>query len=100
MIFTNKATRNIANSFMIYATTPLYYYQPPKILAGSAGWRSSGTFGFQVQGWPRPYRVETSTNLTDWALVPSTNLLGPAFEFSDTNATGFRQQFYRVHEAH
>jgi hypothetical protein len=77
----------------------LFFSQPPKVLAGSAGWRAGGTFGFQVQGWARPYLVESSTNLTDWTLLPPTNLFGPAFEFSDPAAAGFRQRFYRVLQA-
>jgi hypothetical protein len=78
----------------------LYFYQPPTIVSSSVGWRAGKTFGFQVQGWPRAYGIEASTNLADWTLLPSTNLFGPTFEFSDTNVAGFQQRFYRVVEAH
>jgi len=77
----------------------LYFYQPPTIVSSSVGWLAGGAFGFQVQGWPRTYAVEGSTNLTDWTLLSPTNLFGPTFEFGDTNAAGFRRRFYRVVEA-
>jgi hypothetical protein len=103
-----EVTGNTVYSFVVDGATRapsgqlvfnLYYYQPPKILSQSVNWRPDKTFGFQVQGWPRPYWVESSTDLTTWTPVLPTNLFGPTFIFSDTNAAGVRQRFYRVMEA-
>lgn len=77
----------------------LFFSQPPRILPSTVGWSSGRYFGFQVQGQGRPYRVETSTNLSDWTLAPATNLFGPAFEFRETNGAASRQRFYRVLQA-
>jgi hypothetical protein len=104
-----EVTTNTAYNFVVdgggqapsgKAVFSLYFYQPPTIVPSSVGRLAGGAFGFQVQGWPRAYRVEASANLTDWSLVPSTNLFGPTFQFSETNVAGFRQRFYRVVEAH
>ena len=61
----------------------------------SAGW-SNGQFVLQVSGQSGPdYEIETSTNLTQWSAVFTTNSPAMPFSWQDlaaTNAAGF----YRV----
>lgn len=42
------------------------------------------------------YQVQTSTNLTDWTTLQTTNVTTPAFGWSDTNTGSFLNRFYRV----
>jgi hypothetical protein len=43
-----------------------------------------------------PFRVEVSTNLTDWfTLLPSTTVNAVSFQFQDTN-TPARMRYYRA----
>ena len=57
---------------------------------------SNGQFGFQVSGQAGPdYAIQTSTNLTQWSAVFTTNSPAMPFSWQDiaaTNAAGF----YRV----
>ena len=61
----------------------------------SVGW-SNGQFGVQVSGQTGPdYEIQTSTNLTQWSAVFTTNSPAMPFSWQDiaaTNAAGF----YRV----
>ena len=58
-------------------------------LAGSAGQFSFGVSG--ISGYP--YVVQSSTNLMDWVSVQTNT---PPFTFTDTNAAGMPQCFYRT----
>jgi hypothetical protein len=78
----------------------LDFSQPPKITNFPSAWVPGTPFHFRVLGLAgQSYRIQTSTNLADWTVIPSTNLLGPVFDFSDTNAIAACRRFYRVIEA-
>jgi hypothetical protein len=60
------------------------------------GYSFSGDNGFQFQVAGVPgfnYAVQESTNLIDWV---SLNTNASPFSFTDTNAAGSPQQFYRA----
>ncbi len=57
---------------------------------------NGGQFGFNVSGQRGPdYAVETSTNLTQWSNVFTTNSPALPFVWTDTNSAA-PQRFYRV----
>ncbi len=71
-------------------------WQPPKVaLAGPA--QFVGTqFRLQLAGEiGRVYRVQASTNLTDWQTLTNVILTNPITPFIDGNAFNFQQRFYR-----
>jgi hypothetical protein len=42
------------------------------------------------------YRVEASTNLTDWGLLSSFVSTGPTNQLIDLSSTNFEHRFYRL----
>jgi hypothetical protein len=42
------------------------------------------------------YRVQASTNLSDWTTLQTTNVAVPPFGWSDTNTGSFLRRFYRM----
>ncbi len=57
----------------------------------------NGGFGFSIAGDFGPdYSVLTSTNLSDWETLLTTNSPALPFWFQDSCATNFSQRFYRV----
>jgi len=57
---------------------------------------NGGQLGFNVSGQSGPdYAIETSTNLTQWSNVFTTNSPALPFIWTDTNSTA-PQRFYRV----
>ena len=58
---------------------------------------AGGKFSFQVSGQSGPdYAIETSTNLTQWSDVFTTNSPTPPFVWMDSNSPAAPQRFYRV----
>ena len=65
-------------------------------LVSPLGW-NSGQFTLQVSGQTGPdYAVWSSTNLTDWNRMFTTNSPSMPFEWVDTNAAAWPIQFYRI----
>jgi len=70
------------------------YAMPVTAAALTSAAHSGGQFSFTVSGdTGQPYVVQASTNLLDWVSL-QTN--AAPFLFTDTNAAGFDQRFYRV----
>ncbi|MBU6399601.1 MAG: hypothetical protein KGS61_04735 [Verrucomicrobia bacterium] len=79
----------------------LFFYQPPKISVQSLWWSLGTPFRFHVTGVTgRPYQIEMSPDLANWAPASTNTLLGPDFDFTDSSNNGARQRFYRAVEAH
>ncbi|MGC3961719.1 MAG: LamG domain-containing protein [Verrucomicrobiota bacterium] len=58
---------------------------------------TGGAFGFQISGSIGPdYLIQTSTNLSDWATLWSTNPVALPFYWTDPNAPIDPARFYRV----
>lgn len=58
---------------------------------------SGGLFGWQINGAVGPdYLVQTSTNLSDWFTVLSTNPVAMPFHWVDTNPPVDAARFYRI----
>jgi hypothetical protein len=58
---------------------------------------SNGQFTLLISGDTGPdYTVQSSTNLVDWLPIFSTNSPALPFQFLDSNASNYRQRFYRV----
>jgi hypothetical protein len=67
----------------------------PQPQFSSVGW-SNGHFGMQVSGQSGPdYEIQTSTNLTQWTSVFTTNSPAMPFSLQDITATNLAR-FYRV----
>lgn len=65
----------------------------PATLSGA--W-ASGSFHLQIAGGVgETYRLDASTNLTDWTTLLVTNLVTPVLEFNDLAATNYPSRFYR-----
>ena len=70
------------------------YVAPTTAATLSAAVRSGGQFSFTVLGIAgREYVVQASTNLVDWISVQTNTA---PFVFTDANAAGFSQRFYRA----
>jgi hypothetical protein len=71
------------------------YAMPVTPAALATATRPGGGFGFTVTGDAgQPYVVQASTNLLDWISLQTNTA---PFLFTDTNAAGFNQRFYRVY---
>ena len=58
---------------------------------------NDGTFSLTISGDAGPdYIVQASTNLTDWTSVFTNHSPTPPFVWTDTGASNFSQQFYRI----
>ena len=81
------------------AVAVLTVYVPPGI--GSAAANPDGSFSLSLIGTPGySYVLESATNLSlpvDWLFI-ATNTLGTngVWQFTDSQATNFPQQFYRL----
>jgi hypothetical protein len=83
---------NLAGSVTSSNAILSVYSSAVPTLSGSA-FDVDNNFSFTVAGVPGfNYVVQTSTNLVDW--MPVMTNISP-FSFTDTNAAGFQQQFYR-----
>jgi hypothetical protein len=59
--------------------------------------RVNGNVRFQVNGLPaRTYVIEASTNLLQWTSISTNTAAGGVINFSDPQASQFRQRFYRL----
>jgi hypothetical protein len=77
----------------------LHYYHPFSFTSATIVKSPPGIISLQGQGYSgATYRVEISTNLVDWASIPSLSLTGPTFEWRDTNTLIFGHRFYRFVE--
>jgi hypothetical protein len=84
---------NLAGSTNSAAAVLSVYLTAAPTLSG-AGFPSSGKFQFSLAGVPSyNYAVSASTNLRDW--TPLQTNVSP-FTFTDTNASGFADRFYRA----
>ena len=58
---------------------------------------AGGQFSLQVNGQTGPdYRIETSTNLTQWVPMHTANSPAMPFTWTDADTSGSPQRFYRV----
>lgn len=58
---------------------------------------AGGQFSLQINGQTGPdYRIETSTNLTEWTPIHTVNSPAMPFIWTDTDTGGSTQRFYRV----
>ena len=77
----------------------LHFYHPFSILATTLGRPTPAGFQLTGQGYPgTAYGVEVSTNLVNWELRSTAPLIGPSFEWRDTNAANSSRRFYRLVE--
>jgi len=59
--------------------------------------RVDGNVRFQVNGLPaRTYVIEASTNLLHWTSISTNTAAGGTINFTDPQASQFRQRFYRL----
>src|ERR1035437_8091580 len=75
---------------------PVNGYQPamPTLHAASI---TNGQFGFWINGNTGPdYMIQTSTNLTSWIPVFTSNLPSLPYFWVDTNSLSYPFFFYRV----
>ncbi len=92
----------VADSF--WAFTPEYsangvdlhaWLRTPTPSSLLANW-DAGTFRIQLSGGAgETYRVDASTNLTDWTTLLLTNLPTSVLAFNDLSATNYPTRFYR-----
>ena len=94
VVVTNTAgSAASANALLAVSSSPPSQPQ----LSGLVYDSNSGTFSLTIHGDYGPdYIVQTSTNLTDWASIFTNHSPTPPFVWTDTGASNFSQQFYRV----
>ncbi len=100
--FANTAVL-VADSF--WAFTPEYsangvdlraWLRTPTPASLLANW-DAGTFRLRLSGGAgETYRVDASTNLTDWTVLLVTNLPTSVSAFNDLSATDYPTRFYRA----
>jgi hypothetical protein len=92
VVVTNVAGSTTSpNAFLTLSSSALSQPQ----LSGSV--YNAGTFSLTVSGDAGPdYIVQASTNLTDWTSIFTNHSPTPPFVWTDTGASNFSQQFYRI----
>ena len=71
-----------------FANTPPQLSQPV---------RQPSQFRFLLSGEPgRTYRIEATTDFSNWSILGTNSAFGGSFEFVDSAVTGFGTRFYRA----